>query len=180
MKFSEWIIAETNLENLFNKTIEAFPSTKHRQHSIDFIRITELHWTPYMGLRTLFVKGLAENIENKKEYNPLILFKKINFIQNENSINIKASNGNNYSIEKINNSNDVSVRCDCKDFYWRGNYYNHLDKSLYGSKRARYESQGLFSVNPTESPMMCKHIIKLALALENAGIFESLPFKFKR
>lgn len=179
MIFSKWIFQESTIDSLFQKTLSAFPSCRKRQHSIDEIKITELNWTPYLGLKTLFIKGLATNIANKKQYNSVILFKNINYTQNENSVQIVASNGRNYSFEKIKESTDVLLRCSCPDHYYRSNYYAHLDHSLWGPKRRKYESKGLWTANPSESPILCKHLIKLILALENAGIFDYLPFHLK-
>lgn len=57
-----------------------------------------------------------------------------------------------------------------KDFYWRFNYYDHIDHSLYGRKRKKYEGQGLWVANPKEMPGMCKHLMKMAMALRDAGL----------
>lgn len=173
MYFNKWLnLQENNLHNLFASTIQAFPLTTKRQHSTDTVKITELNWVPFLGVNTLFVKGLAQNGQN--EYNPMILFKNVSYHplkDNLNWVEIVASDGRNYIFEKLNDENSTSVRCNCEDFKWRGNYANFLDKSLFGVKRKKYESQGGPSVNPTNSPMLCKHLIKLVKVLENSGIY---------
>lgn len=165
---------ESSFKELYRSTVNSFPDTTKRQYSIDSIKIVKLHWIPYLGLKTLYIKGLAQNIDNSREYFPIVLFKNINYsISNKlNSVEIQDNNGQKHRIEKINN-NDILVRCNCKDFFWRGNYADHLDHSLYGRKRSKYypiSNRG--SVNPRNDPMVCKHIIKMYKVLEQSGIIK--------
>lgn len=161
---------ESSLKELYQSTIKTFPYSTKRQHAIDPIKIVSLRWIPYVGVKTLYIKGLAQNTENSKEYNPLILFKNIIYLpkKEKNSVEILDNNQKKYIINKIKN-NDVLVRCNCKDFYWRGNYADHLDKSLYGTKRSPYK--GNYSVNPNNEPMICKHLIKLYKVISSSGLF---------
>lgn len=162
---------ETSLSNLYKSTISTFPKTTKRQNSIDTIVIEQLKLIPFKGVKTLFVKGLARN--NGKKYECIMLFKNINYKEKRENkvIEIMTSSGTSEFLEQISSKeNDVLVRCNCADFYWRGNYSNHLDKSLFGRKRIKYESKGLFSVNPENEPMICKHLIKLSKALKEASI----------
>jgi len=163
---------ESTFFDLYKSTVVSFPKTTKRQHAIDPIKIVRLEWTPYLGLSTLYLKGLAQNTDNSKEYNPIILFKGVNYHKSKgkNYIEIRDNRGKNYILERIDN-NEVLVRCNCNDFFWRGNYADHLDKSLYGRKRAPYlPFSNRDSVNPNNSPMVCKHIIKLYRVLSQSGI----------
>lgn len=177
MEFYNWmLLRESNLEELYSDTVRAFPRTTKRQHSIDEIRIVDWSWTPYKGVRTLFVKGFVKNEGNGKEYNPIILFKDVRF-KNSNDrrqwTEIVASDGRKYFFEKLNNQNDVVLRCNCMDFRWRWNFTDHLDKSLYGSVRKKYEAKERPGTsNPLGLPGMCKHLIKLAKSLNEADILE--------
>lgn len=165
---------ETSLTNLYRSTVDAFPKTLKRQNSIDSIVIENLNWVPFLGVKTLFIKGIAKN-EGKK-YDSIILIKNMIFEekQGKNIIKIKMSDGKEYYVKKVNiEENNVSVRCNCEDFYWRGNYANSLDKSLYGRKRSKYESKtNRPMVNPNNSPMMCKHLIKLTKILKESNLFD--------
>lgn len=163
---------ESSFKDLYSSTVKAFPKTTKRQYSIDPIKIVKLEWVPYVGLSTLYVKAIAQNTENSKEYNPILLFKSINYSKNKgrNFVEIYDDNGKNYILERIKD-NDILVRCNCKDFYWRGNYFDHLDHSLYGRKRSEYfATSNRPPANPTSSPMVCKHVIKLYKVLEQSGI----------
>ena len=177
MEFSKFLkIVESTAIDLYKSTVDAFPKTTKRQNSIDMIKIIEMNFIPYLGMNTLFVKGLAKNIDNQKEYNTTVLFKNIKYLQkeNKNSIRLIASDDKKYFLETINaNSNEVLVRCDCPDFYWRFNYYNSLDKSLYGRKRKKYESISNGRIaNVKKAPGMCKHLIKMIKALSDSKIME--------
>ena len=160
---------ETSLGELHDSAVEAFPRTTMRQHATHPIVVTNLRWTPFVGMKTLFIKGLAQN--EGKEYNPIILFKRVNYDGDE--VQIIASDDREYHFDKLSVENtDVLVRCNCPDFYWRFNYYDSLDKSLQGRKRVKYESKGIGPpANPLKMPGICKHLMKTVHVLGEAGIF---------
>ena len=146
---------ESSAEELYQSAVKAFPNTTKRQHAVQPIVIRELRWTPFVGVKTLFLKALAENSD--REYEPMVLFKGVNY--DGNQVKIIASDQREYSFDKLSLENtDVLVRCNCLDFSFRFNYYNHLDKSLHGPKRKKYESHGGPPANPLEMPGMCKHL----------------------
>jgi len=166
---------ETSLSELYQSTVDTFPTTSKRQNSIDTVVIENLNWIPFLGVKTLFIKGLVKN-EGKK-YDSIILIKNMKFEEKEgkNIIKIKMSDGKDYYVQKVKiDENDVSVRCNCGDFYWRGNYANSLDKSLYGRKRSKYETKtNRPPVNPGDSPIMCKHLIKMTKILKEANLLKN-------
>lgn len=178
MDFRFWV--ESSLADLYSSTVEAFPRTTRRQHSIDPIRIERMDWTPYLGVRTLFVKGLANS--NGKHYKPIILFKSVAYgeANDPNLVELVASNGQHYWLNPLSyENNDVLVRCDCPDLRWRGLHYlrtDHNGPSLYGRDRLPYERKtppppdGYPYANPLEMPMMCKHIIKFSKVIRESGI----------
>ena len=177
MRFHNWLVLqESNLQDLYTSTVQAFPRTTKRQHATDLVRIIELNWTPFLGVKTLFIKGIAHSEESGKEYSPMVLFKGVNYHNakdNQNWIEIVANDGRHYVFERLSNDNDVLVRCDCNDFKWRFNYTDHIDTSLYGRVRKKYEANvNPGSANPLEMPGMCKHLIKLVQSLDHAGILE--------
>lgn len=165
---------ESTLYDLHQSAVDAFPRTTKRQHATDPIKIAQMEWTPFLGTKTLFVKGLAQNVVHGTEYHPMIQFKNVKYHNDRDAgglIEIVASDNKPYLLEKLGAAgNDVLVRCDCGDFRYRFNYYDHIDHSLYGRKRKKYEGQGLWKANPLELPGLCKHLIKLSLSLKDAGI----------
>lgn len=165
MDFSSWL-NESNINDLYTSTVDAFPRTTLRQHATDTIRITQLSIVPFKGMKTIYFKGLAQN--EGREYNSIIVFKSVDY-NSLNAIQIVADDGLTYNLAKLSPAvNEVMVRCSCPDFHWRWNYYDFVDHSLHGRKRTKYE--GNYRANPKEMPGMCKHLISLTKALTDSGI----------
>ena len=69
MDFNKFVkLHESTLFDLYKSTVDAFPRTERRQHSVDTIKIIEMNFTPFLGMKTLLVRGLAKNTESQKEY----------------------------------------------------------------------------------------------------------------
>lgn len=159
---------ESSLDDLFTSAIRAFPNTTKRQFAVQPIVIETIRWTPFVGMKTLFVKGHARNED--RHYDTIILFKDVDYTNEQ--VKIKASDGKIYRFAKLSMENtDVLVRCNCQDFKWRFNYYDHLDRSLYGPKRSKYEGISGIPANPKQLPGMCKHLMATTKVLNDAGIF---------
>ena len=162
------IFVESTLNQLYKSAVDAFPNTAFRQHSVDPIKIAQLSIIPYKGMKTIYFKGLAQN--EGREYNSTILFKSVKY-DTPNSLRIMADDGLVYNIKKLSTGlNEVFLRCNCKDFYWRFHHYDFVDHSLYGKDRKKYE--GNYRINPKEMPGMCKHLMALARALRDSEILE--------
>jgi hypothetical protein len=160
MQFNTWL-NESSLNDLYDSAVEAFPNTTKRQHVVDTIKISNLRTTPFLGVKTLFSKALAQN--EGREYNPIILFKKVKYYK-ENSNNL---------LEKLSLDDNVNIRCQCKDFLWRFHHFDHLDRSLYGSNRKKYQAKNNpGSANPMELPGMCKHLMAFAKSLKESGLIK--------
>ena len=159
---------ETNINDLYQSTVDAFPHTRKRQHATGPVQISGVNFTPYIGMKTLYIRALAQN--EGREYNQQILFR--NVIYRENApLEIIDQIGKHYFLEELDLEKDILVRCSCPDFYWRFCHYNSLDKSLYGRDRKKYEAKGGPPANPLEMPGMCKHLIKTLKVLEQNKLF---------
>lgn len=162
---------ETSLNDLYFNIVTGFPNSRFRESATQPIKITSITWLPFLGMKTLYIQGLAQN-ENRA-YNPIILFKNVKFQLNEapKTVSLKASDGKRYYLETLSLDQDVTVRCNCKDFYWRMHHYNKLDNCLYGKDRKKYESLNKKPpANPLEVSGMCKHIMKLLQAVQHANL----------
>jgi hypothetical protein len=156
-------INESSLNTLYQSAVDAFPNTRKRQFAVGEIEIENVRAVPYLGMRTLFVQSGARNQD--RHYSPVILFRDVNY--NENGEIIIEYQGDEYRFDRLSlNNNDVLIRCNCPDFYWRFTHYNHLDHSLYGRDRAFYQNQGGPPANPQEMPGMCKHLLALIRDLD--------------
>lgn len=165
------IFVESSLDDLFRSAVSAYPKTQRRQYATDTIRLASIDWIPFLGMRTLFIKGLIQN--EGKEYTSHIIFKNVRYFNHATPETITLiKEGREYYLEQLSNiDTDVLTRCSCPDYKWRFKYWNHLDNSLYGSKGKRYESKGVGPpANPLEMPGMCKHLMVLARILRQEGI----------
>lgn len=163
------MINESNLIQLYNSAVKAFPNTQMRQHATDPVDIIDLDWVPFLGLNTLFVKARVRN-ENR-EYGSMILFKKVKYEGGANSLHLKDKIGIPFTMQKLKENQEVLVRCGCDDFKWRFNFYDHIDYSLYGRKTKEYHAKTSRKANPLELPGMCKHLMKMAYTLSEEGLF---------
>ncbi len=161
------IFTESTFIDLYASTVQAFPNTRLRQHATQPIVIEAVRWTPFVGLKTLFIKAEARNED--RQYSPMLLFKGVQYGSGPNQL---IADGMKYTLEPIDlEKNDLLLRCNCNDFRFRFNYYDHLAKSLYGRKASKYESKGVGpEANPKKMPGMCKHLIKMIESLRNSGI----------
>jgi len=164
---------ESSWDELYQSAVDAFPRTTMRQHATDPIDITNLTVVPFLGFKTLFLRSRALNED--REYSPIVLVKGVIYREDRQPgvIEIEASDGETYLFDRLSLADhDVLLRCNCPDFYWRFNYYDHLDHSLYGRKRASYTATvNPGSANPLHMPGACKHIMKMMQVLFNSGIF---------
>lgn len=163
---------ESTLSGLFQSAVDAFPNTTRRQHVVAPIKISNLQIIPFVGMKTLFLKVSAFN--EGREYNPIILIKRMHYqdAPGKGIAEIAASDGQTYYMKRpILSGDDVLLRCKCADFFWRFNYFDHLDRSLYSRKRRPYVAlHNPGSANPLKMPGMCKHIMKMMEVLVNTGI----------
>jgi len=164
------VFFESSFAQLYQNTIDAWPNTTKRQHAIDPVVISDVKIIPFLGVRTLFVKGLATN-ENR-EYNTIALFKEVNY-SNDGDATIEVD-GKDYKFDKPNlSTSNILVRCGCDDFNWRICHYNYIDKSLYGRDRKPYtrvEGSTRPPANPYKLPALCKHLIRFFEELFNKNL----------
>ena len=168
---------ESNLSKLYRSTVVAFPHTKKRQYATDTVQVTQLEWMPYVGMRTLFLKAHVQNLEGGGEYDSIILFKNVKYHPRRQSGLVEIvsfDTHQRYFIEQLSgDKNDVLLRCNCGDYFWRFNYYNSVDKSHYGRVRSSYDD-GNYRINPKEMPGMCKHILQVWRSVWENRVIDSV------
>ena len=209
----ETLEERSNYNQIYNKTVSAFPQTRKRQHATQPIQIVRTDFTPYIGTRNLLVRGQARSgTYNNVYYKPMLFFNEVQYIQadgnqapeqeqgsegdmgereqeildrssprseeqdvneQQNTVTFKATTGEDVNIVPINlNDNIVRVRCDCLDFYYRFAPWNFSNDDIYGPKPKPYvrRTNTHPPANPSRSPGICKHVMKLTQAVQEAGI----------
>lgn len=168
----------SNYQELERRTISAFPRTRKRQHAVHPVQIIRTDFTPYLGTRNLLVRAQARSgTYNNVFYKPMLFFNEIQFEEEDSNENVsfKASDNKDYHIQPIDLSdNIVRVRCDCLDFYFRFSPWNFSNDDLFGPKPRPYvrKTTTYPPVNPTRSPGICKHVMKLVLSLRDARLLK--------
>ena len=215
MEEEETLSERSNYNQMYDKTVQAFPRTRKRQHATQPIQIVRTDFTPYIGTRNLLVRGQARSgTFTNVYYKPMLFFNEVQFIQTgqdqedqgplqgsegdmgdreqdiinrtqtergeeqdvneqENTVTFKATTGEDVTIQPINlNDNIVRVRCDCLDFYYRFAPWNFSNDDIYGPKPKPYvrRTNTHPPANPTRSPGICKHVMKLTQSIQEAGL----------
>ena len=112
-----------------------------------------------MGRREEEVAGMAQPDEEVTEQANVVTF--------------NATTGEEVSMQPINLTNNiVRVRCDCLDFYYRFAPWNFSNDDIYGPKPKPYvrKTNHYPPANPSRSPGICKHVMKLTQACQEAGL----------
>lgn len=190
---------ETSLGALFANSLEAFPNSAKKHNALQTVVIKKLVWLPYVGVKTLFVKGLAENVEEHTENRPVVVFKGVNYVPltgdpvaDTMAISMAKHAGkqlvylgwNDKGVDRravferlSEDGNDVVVMCSCGDYRWRLHWWNWRDGSHFGSKPKKYvKKTDKPPVNPGAGgagplPGICKHIMKLAQVLRQSKLY---------
>lgn len=168
-------LEESNLTDLERETIRGFPTTTKRQHSTDTVQASTMEITPFTKTGELLVKSVMKNNDGGKTYDAAIMFNDVNFEDSDTPSNItfKATDGDDYHMTKLHaRGNEVKVKCDCMDFYYRFAIHNFSDGSLYGKKPPPYrrKTDTRPPANPNNVPGLCKHLMKLAQALHQSNM----------
>lgn len=167
-------LSEDATYNQLHQNIErGFPLTTKRQHSVDPIVVTGTSYVPYLRNKTLQVAAQCKS--GGRVYDPVVQFLNVQYqtAGADNNVTFTATNGQEYNCSPIALSqNNVKVRCNCLDFYYRFAFYNKGDNSLFGRAPRPYvrKTQTRPPANPQRVPGVCKHVIKLIHALEQSGL----------
>ena len=171
----EQALEESSMGDLERSIARAFPLTTKRQHATQPIRPTTIKYVPFKGVRSLMVRSTVRG-STGKVYDPIVMYSGLTYEEEDTPTNVtfRGTDGKDYHMEPMSyDGTKVAVRCNCLDFYYRFAMWNHNDGSLFGRKPKLYRRKTTTrpSVNPEKAPGVCKHLIKLAGALKDAGVY---------
>ena len=168
-------LEETTYLELERQTLGFTPSSTKRQHAVDPIQIKQLELVPAVPSNVLSANGLAQSAD--KQHSPVAVFSEVIFENDDSPTNVSftGADGEEYNIQPISLSkNNVKVNCSCLDFRWRFAAYNHKDGSLFGNPPAPYQKKtDRPPANQQQKPGVCKHLMKLMVALKDAGVLKT-------
>jgi hypothetical protein len=171
----DFISEESSYDDLDSNIDMGFPNTAKRQHVADEVRIVQMKVTPYVKTNEIKVEAVGQNTKSFSINKPIILFKDVEYEEESTTDNqsFTAVDNNEYHVQKVEMAEHTcKVRCTCMDFYHRFSSHNHGDDSLQGQPMPAYvrKTNNRPPVNPFNVPGMCKHIIALALELQDSGL----------
>ena len=190
MKVSKLLILlERTMNSLVSVTSANFGGG--RRQRANQVQIRNIQYTPSIQQGILRIE--CETFSGgQNKYKTVIQLENVEFIDDSrfnflqgaeardsakyNTHQFVATDGSTYyaSYDRVK-SLDVKVSCNCKDFRWRFAYYNSGDDSLYGNPPDPYVSQtDRPPANPSKTPGVCKHLIKLKNELEREEFFRAL------
>ena len=167
------ILNESSLGDLERSAVQAFPNTRRRQHTVNTVQISSAELIPEEN--ALMVKGEARNTSEGTSYNPTIELLGVEYVDEPSgqTATFTGTDGNEYHINPLDvNRTQVKVTCTCMDFYWRFAMWNHNDGSLLGPKPDAYvrKTDTRPPANPTQSPGICKHLMRMMDYLQQQHI----------
>jgi hypothetical protein len=71
------MLSESSFIDLYHNTVRAFPKTTKRQYATQPLEVVEVRFTPYLGMKTLYVKGMIRNED--RHYDSIMLFKAVDY-----------------------------------------------------------------------------------------------------
>lgn len=165
------IILEDSFNKLVNDTKRNFgPSREEKSRKIQVFTTTFL---PSLQNNALEVR--AKTRSKNDTYDSRIYFENVEFADETtpNVASFKGSDNENYYIIPIDNNSNVKVNCTCLDFYYRFSIWNNQKNSLIGDVPPPYikkRESNREPVNPSKSPGVCAHIIKLFDYVKREGL----------
>lgn len=166
------VLLELSLSNLKNNTRRAF-GPKRSQKS-NKTRVVNYMAIPSVDDKTLLLKFKVTG--ETSPYNVEVRFTNVKFGEEgsyPSMSKIVAMDGNEYQFKKFTSAQtQAKVKCNCLDFYYRFSVWNHGKNSLEGDPPEPYvrKTDYMPSVNPTRTPGMCKHIMKVIEFLRGENI----------
>lgn len=189
-EFSELLLTEASVQDLWGSAVKAFPKTQRRQKVIDRVKTETVQWQPFPKLKIILAaaKILGEKYSDgrrpsQRRYRTHIMFRNTKFHESPVKGSLKVTNrsktptmprGEIY-FEKPTFNQSVRVRCNCPDFQYRFNWEcdSQSPSALLGPKAPPYTPKDPANyrgpANPSGLPGICKHIMNTGIALYKSG-----------
>jgi len=175
---------ERTMPSLMSVTRSTFGND--RENDSNRVQVKGLEYIPMVQEGMLQVRANTYSQPGTGPYQSVIVLNNLQYINEdtfnqanetgENTFEFTSTNGTDFYIQYENNSTvDVKVRCTCEDFRWRFAAYNHGDASLQGDPPDAYvKKTDRPSVNPNNTPGVCKHLVKLKNEIERENFFRTV------
>lgn len=156
------ILLESSFTQLYNNTKNNF--TTSRDENSKRVQVTTTAFIPSLQNNSLEIR--AKTNTDGKRYDSVIYFEDVEYLNDDNpsnySISFMGPDNSEYRIVPISSNANVKVNCTCLDFHYRFATWNAAADSLYGTPPPPYvKKTNNKEANPSHTPGVCKHLIKL-------------------
>jgi len=183
MKLESLFLFERTMGSLVSVTRNSFGPD--RDTNSNAVQVKDVQYIPLVEQGMMQVKARTFSGPDANEYQSIISIDDVEYINEEEFNNMQgtsevvfeliSSGGTPFYVKDNRTNNDVKVRCTCEDFRWRFAKYNYNDQSLQGDPPEAYAKKtDRPSVNPHNTPGVCKHLIKLKKELERDDFFRTV------
>lgn len=176
-------LLERTMGSLVSVTKNAFGPD--RETDSNKVQVKDVQYIPMAEQGLIQVRAKTYSSHESGPYQSVIALQNIQYINEEEynemqnsgqpTFQFVSTGGTKFFVTNEQNANDVRVRCTCEDFRWRFASQNYSDQTLQGDPPEAYvKKTDRPSVNPSNSPGVCKHLVKLKKELERENFFRSL------
>lgn len=145
-----------------------------RKQKAGTVNLQNLTFIPMVANGNLKI-GANTTSNNGHDYWTTILIDNVQYLDEEepNCYTFEGSDNSEYYIQRITKNSNIKVNCSCLDFHYRFSVWDNRFKALDGNPPPPYvrKTQTRPSVNPMQSPGLCKHIIGLMDDLRSQNLF---------
>lgn len=137
------------------------------------VQLNNLTYIP-MANNALLKIGSNTTSNNGHDYWTTLVFDNVNYLEAEepNAFSFTGSDNTEYFIQRVPVNTNVKVNCSCLDFHYRFAVWNNKFRALDGQPPPPYVKKTQRPpVNPTQSPGVCKHIMKMMNDLRAQNFF---------
>lgn len=168
MRYIPVSLDESTYNTLLAKTVASFPTT-NRDATSSAVAVTSIGYIAHPSNGSLEVKAATSG---SQPYTQHVMFDRVQFAPNSSAISVNGLDGSNITIQPIQSTKaQVRVACSCLDFHYRFAVWNYNDGSLIGDKPPLYQRKtDRPPVNPTQTPGLCKHLIRVVDRLKTDGV----------
>lgn len=163
---------EATYAELEKSTLNIRPKSEKRQFAINEVNVEKIVIYPFTPSGALDFRAIVQGKSNK--YQPIIFFKDVEYQDEDSNDNVTftAVDGKEYHVAPIKlREKNCQVRCTCPDFRWTFSVQNKSSDVLYGEGPGLYQNKtDKEPRNPSDVPGLCKHILALAVELNQSGM----------
>lgn len=167
------ILLELSYNDLKTRTNSIMGPERNQRSSK--VQLDNMTFIPMAANRKLKI-GSNTTSNNGHDYWTTIVFDNINYVDDEmnpqTDYQFKATDNNEYIIERVPRNTQCKVSCSCLDFYYRFAVWDDQHKALDGNPPPPYvKTSNRPPVNPFKTPGLCKHIIAMVDKLDHENFF---------